>query len=357
MGTSANPIGRYAIIASLIITALMIVYYFAGGGDGRVAFGISAISLSVAAFLYLVYARLNTVARTGYMSLLFAILVALMLPYFFLSQTKVNADRSAQTYNTQLHYAAGLYTTYCSQCHGLLGQGINAPQLNNLLKQQLNGNTQLSTFTSTDINRIITAGIPDSTNPTTYLMPQWGQDYNGPLNADDVNALVALISSGDSTLRGKAGVPPQYATVDGFNYIPLFLTTDALKTAYNNQLGALGKPKDTPIDLTAMTNVTMPIVNTPADPTVSWKFLYTDAASGQTSRAIQIKVGTTVTWNNTSSVAHSIHSGTPGHDSGLFVDPLINPGATYSFKFTQPGEVLYYCSFHLAMIGIIEVVP
>ncbi len=357
MGTSANPIGRYAIIAALIITALMIVYYAAFGGDGTIAFGISVISLSVAAFLFLVYARMNTVQRTGYLSLLFLILIGLMLPFFFLAQAKVTADRTATTYNTQLHYAAGLYTTYCSQCHGLLGQGINAPQLNNLLKQQQNGNTQLSAFTSTDLTRIITAGIPDATNPVIYLMPQWGQDYGGPLNADDVNALVSLISSGDLTLRGKAGVPPQYATVDGFDYIPLFLTTDALKTAYANQLGALGKPKDTPIDLTAMTSVTMPIVNTPSDPTVSWKFLYTDAASGQTSRAIKIKVGTKVTWDNQSSVAHSIHSGTPGHDSGLFVDPLINSGATYSFTFTQPGEVLYYCSFHVAMVGIIEVVP
>ncbi len=63
-----------------------------------------------------------------------------------------------------------------------------------------------------------------------------------------------------------------------------------------------------------------------------------------------IKAGTTVTWTNNDSVPHSV-TGT-GFDSGL-----IQPGKSYTHKFSQVGSFEYRCSIHPTMQGAINVVP
>lgn len=359
MGTSANPIGRVAIFVALGITALMIVYYAAFGGDGRVAFGISMIVAITAAFVYLIYARMNVVQRTGTMSLLFMVLVAIMLPFFFLAQTKVNSDRTVSQYNQQLHYAAGLYTTYCSACHGLLGQGLGAPQLNNGLQQRQGGNPTLDQFTATDINRIITAGIVDASKPTVYLMPQWGQDYGGPLNADDVNALTALVMSSDTTLRKKAAPP---LSINGFDFVPLYLATDPKlpnsRQNYQNQLAALNAPQGQPADFTNVKTLTIPILDTPTSPVSLYGFLVTDPKTQQPNNLVQVKVGTTITWDNKSSALHSVTSGNPTTgDANVWPSADVAIGKQFTLTFNKAGTFFYYCKYHPTMIGEIVVVP
>lgn len=354
MGTATNPVGRYAIMAALAISIVMIIYYFTGG-DGKVAFGFAVISLAVAAFIYIFYARLNTVQRTGYMSLLFVIMTALLLPFFFLAQPKVNADSAVDQYNSRLNIAAGKFTTYCSSCHGLLGQGIAGPQLNNGLAKHENGNKVLDKLTADDIRRIITGGIPDTTNPAVYLMPQWGQTYGGPFNDDDINGLVALIMSSDGTLRGKANA---LNATNGFNLVPQYLTTADLQQKYKDQLAALANPTGPSIDLTALTSVTITVVDTPASASAPYQFYYTDPKTKQSYTVIKIKAGTTVTWDNLSSAPHSVTSGTsagPSPDS-FKSDDLLNKAATYQVAFGKAGKYPYYCTFHPGMVGEIDVV-
>ena len=361
MATSANPIGRWSLLVAAVITVVMIIYWLALGGSGAVAFGMTAVVWAVAAFIYLVYSPMNTVQRTGFMSLIFLAFTALLLPVFLLENGKFNNDQKAQQYDARLRYASSKYVTYCATCHGLLGQGINGPQLNNGLAQTagLKGsatvNKNLDLLSQADIQRIITAGIVDPTDGkfTTYLMPQWGQDYGGPFNSDDVNALTALIMSSDPTLQASVSAP---TTTNGFDYNLSSLTSPTQIAQYSQQKGALSAPKGAAIDLTNQAAVTMPIINTPTNATVQWNFIYTDAASGKQSPVIKIKAGTKVTWVNNSAVAHSIHSGTPGSDTNVFLDPIINPAATYDFTFTKPGTYDYYCSFHPAMVAEIVVV-
>ena len=359
MGTSANQVGRWAVIGAIIITALMIVFWLTGG-EGKIAFGMSMISLSIAAFLLLFYSPMNTVQRTGWMSLTFVVFIALILPFFLFANSKTAADATTTQYDTRLHYAAGKYATYCASCHGLLGQRINGPQVNNSLASMVKGldpavavNKNLALLAPTDIYRIINAGIVDSTDPklTTYLMPQWGQQYNGPFNDDDMNALVALITSSDPTLRDKT--KPPIAT-NGFTYVFDQLTSKD-QANYKSQTAQLTAPKGTPADLTALTAVTMPMVNTPGA-AVSWNFIYTDPKVGQTP-IIKIKAGTKVTWGNQSNIAHSVHSGAPGNDDNKFPTiAIINPGDSASTVFATPGTYPFYCSFHPAMQGTVIVV-
>jgi plastocyanin len=67
---------------------------------------------------------------------------------------------------------------------------------------------------------------------------------------------------------------------------------------------------------------------------------------------ITVKAGSTVTWTNKDSVAHTVTEtdGKAGPSSGD-----VNPGSTYSFTFKTPGTYHYHCSIHLEMIGTVTV--
>ncbi len=68
-----------------------------------------------------------------------------------------------------------------------------------------------------------------------------------------------------------------------------------------------------------------------------------------------ISVNTTVEWYNNDSMAHTVTSapGTPlAFDSGI-----LNPGSTFTYKFTVPGTYPYYCKIHPFMLGNVTVTP
>ncbi len=65
---------------------------------------------------------------------------------------------------------------------------------------------------------------------------------------------------------------------------------------------------------------------------------------------ITIPVGTTVTWFNKDSVAHTVSSREDVFDSGN-----LSGGATFSYTFDQNGSFEYYCKFHPYMTGKIIV--
>ena len=348
MNTSASSVGRWAIVGAVVISVAMAALALTNKVESSLALGLIVVSIATASFLALFYSRTNVVQRTGMMSLGLVAFIVVLLPFFLVRSSANNAEANVQQYKTQLHYAAGLYATYCASCHGLLGQGISGPQLN--------GSKHVDTlYTSDDIRRILTGGIPDAQNPTLYLMPQWGQTYGGPFNDDDINSLVAFIMSSDSVTRAKVSAVND---TNGFSIVQSTLTTDAQKKQYADQISAQNRPKDLPIDLTALSAVTIPIVNTPTDSAAQWNFIYTDKASGVTSRSVKIKAGTKVTWVNQSSVPHSIISGAPNNETTDFVnDSVINQNATYDQTFTKAGTFPYFCSFHPAMLAQITVVP
>ena len=68
--------------------------------------------------------------------------------------------------------------------------------------------------------------------------------------------------------------------------------------------------------------------------------------------AVTVKQGTTVTWTNKDSVAHTVTEtdGKAGPDSGD-----VNPNGTYSFTFKTPGTYHYQCTIHPEMTGTVTV--
>jgi plastocyanin len=67
---------------------------------------------------------------------------------------------------------------------------------------------------------------------------------------------------------------------------------------------------------------------------------------------ITIAKGTTVTWTNKDSTAHTVTEtdGKSGPNSGD-----VNPGSSYMFTFSQPGTYSYHCSIHPEMTGTVTV--
>ncbi len=70
---------------------------------------------------------------------------------------------------------------------------------------------------------------------------------------------------------------------------------------------------------------------------------------------IAVSLGTTVTWTNDDTVAHTVTSlsGAPV----AFNSGTVNPGGSFSHTFTTPGSYPYYCQIHPFMMGNVTVTP
>jgi plastocyanin len=65
---------------------------------------------------------------------------------------------------------------------------------------------------------------------------------------------------------------------------------------------------------------------------------------------VNVAVGTTVTWMNSDSVAHTSTSDVNGWNSGS-----VAPGSQFSVAFQTPGTFAYHCTIHPGMIGTVVV--
>jgi plastocyanin len=70
-----------------------------------------------------------------------------------------------------------------------------------------------------------------------------------------------------------------------------------------------------------------------------------------TPAAIKVKVGTTVTWTNNDSIAHTVTADSgDGPNSGN-----LDPGKSYSFTYKTAGTFSYHCEIHPDMTGTVQV--
>jgi plastocyanin len=64
---------------------------------------------------------------------------------------------------------------------------------------------------------------------------------------------------------------------------------------------------------------------------------------GFKAKELTVKPGTTVTWNNTGATTHTVKG-------GGFFSKAIDPGKSYSFKFTKAGRYTYLCTLHPSLM-------
>ncbi|NUP48221.1 MAG: cupredoxin family copper-binding protein [Catenulispora sp.] len=70
--------------------------------------------------------------------------------------------------------------------------------------------------------------------------------------------------------------------------------------------------------------------------------------------ALTVKVGTTVTWTNKDSDAHTVTSQGSG---GPLQSKALATGESYSYTFTAPGTYAYLCTIHPFMTATVTVTP
>ncbi|HEY7347399.1 MAG TPA: plastocyanin/azurin family copper-binding protein [Ktedonobacterales bacterium] len=349
--------------AGVIVTAtvvLMVALAVMEAVSWGVAVGLIAGVVFTLALLYIFFGRLNSVQKTGYASLLGVVLIALFIPLFWLSQNSSQASFQADTYQQTLKRGAALYGTYCIQCHGATGQGGTGPTLNTPSSTDAKSPT-VNNLTDDDLTRIISAGVPASPLDLSnqgLSMPAWSELYGGPLTADDISYLVALIRSSDPTYLKTNH---QNDMTNGFTYVYGQLTTQAQIDVFNQYCAEPSQNRThcsppssfgEEVDMTKSNQIAMKIVNGgPA----GWGFEFTN---------IKIKVGTTVTWTNVSSAQHTVTSGTPNKPDGIFDSGTTNflqpndqgASSVFSHTFDTPGSFTYYCIIHPGMIAKITVV-
>ena len=127
--------------------------------DYQAAIGFIVLLIAVGALLWIFYSRTNAVEKTGYGALVMLSIVALMIPVFWILESNGQTEQKVAQHNTAVQRGAELYAQYCFSCHGLTGQGGAGPKLN--------GNTNVNSLSDTDLLRIISAGIPSASSPST----------------------------------------------------------------------------------------------------------------------------------------------------------------------------------------------
>lgn len=80
---------------------------------------------------------------------------------------------------------------------------------------------------------------------------------------------------------------------------------------------------------------------------------YPEATKSYSPERVTVVLGfnNTIKWINQDISSHTITD-----DDGGFTSPLLNPGASWSYTFREPGTYRYHCNPHPWMKGVIEVV-
>lgn len=71
--------------------------------------------------------------------------------------------------------------------------------------------------------------------------------------------------------------------------------------------------------------------------------------------SITARPGTTITWVNADTSAHTATSSTPRDPGTAFNSQLLSPGEEYSFTFDGAGTYGYFCQLHPNMTGRVTV--
>src|SRR6476469_7274219 len=126
---------------------------------------------------------MNTSKQINLMVLLIFVLLIALGAYTLFDPTRQQDARQEQT-DLLAQRGASLFATNCRPCHGDVGQGRIGPALN---RPELRDPAKLNA-NQTFVRDTISCGRVGT------LMPTWGADHGGPLDAEQIRGLVTLIT-------------------------------------------------------------------------------------------------------------------------------------------------------------------
>lgn len=341
MDMTRNP-GVLTVTVGVALAVLFALLGLTGVFDGQIGFGLAVISLIVAALLYIFFMRGTGVERSGYAALLFLLALGLIIPLFIVNQQQAQASQKEALYDQTLHRGASLFGQYCAPCHGYQGKGKIGPKLN--------GSDAVAKLQDEDIRRIISGGVPNSSDINgPMMMPAWSQAYGGPLSEDDIQYLVTLIRSSQPTYLDQH---PTLSRVNGWDYVYDSLINDKQRQDYQADKSGSNKPAPSAFtDKSGQKDVTIDAIGQSAG---AWAWQLNGAQNAN----VIISAGTTITFGNKSTGPHNVANGTSDAPGTTWqTSSILAPNSSDTFKFTfdKPGEYPFYCALHPQMIGWITV--
>jgi plastocyanin len=186
-------------------------------------------------------------------------------------------------------------------------------------------------------------------------------------NNKAVLATLALMLLSLSVASSIAISAPYYASAQGVTGQGGGYATNATMTGAGNATNATmtGAGNATNATMTGAGNATNATATGASDANTGTSVSIVSGSSSLTDTAyqpnpIQVSVGNTVTWTNNDSQPHTVTSGSNGQPDNKFnsspnFSPLLNPGQTFSFTFTQAGTYPYFCMLHPNMVGTVSV--
>jgi mono/diheme cytochrome c family protein len=109
------------------------------------------------------------------------LLLVIAFPLYKAVESTRRADALASERAALIASGRQLWSLNCTSCHGMNGEGVDAPALNS---QQF-----LSGVTDEQMHGIIAGGVPGTE------MPAWWNEYGGPLTDEQIAAVVAYVRS------------------------------------------------------------------------------------------------------------------------------------------------------------------
>src|SRR5215204_896736 len=186
-------------------------------------------------------------------------------------------------------------------------------------------------------------------------------------NNKAVLATLALMLLSLSVASSIAISAPHYASAQGVTGQGGGYATNATMTGAGNATNATmtGAGNATNATMTGAGNATNATATGASGANTGTSVSIASGSSSLTDTAyqpnpIQVSVGNTVTWTNNDSQPHTVTSGSNGQPDNKFnsspnFSPLLNPGQTFSFTFTQAGTYPYFCMLHPNMVGTVSV--
>ncbi len=176
---------------------------------------------------------------------------------------------------------------------------------------------------------------------------------NNENNTTVLAALVLMLLS-LSVASSIAISAPYYASAQGVTEQGFGYATNATMTGVGNATNAT---------MTGVGNATNATGATGANAGTSVSIVPGSSSLAETAyqpNPVQVSIGNTVTWTNDDSQPHTVTSGSNGQPDNKFnsspnFDPLMAPGQTFSFTFTQAGDYPYFCMLHPNMVGTVSV--
>ncbi len=134
----------------------------------------------------------------------------LLVGWVFLKEEARMSEFTVQFEARSIERGATVFESNCASCHGRNGQGSGrAPALNN--PRLFNGERLAEVGWSGGlydyVENAISAGRPNSSAYWPEAMPTWGQEFGGPLRADQVQDLTRFVMNWEVTALDQANPP------------------------------------------------------------------------------------------------------------------------------------------------------